>query len=304
MAILKHIHLKVYFMQTTTFYRDGLMKPSEWFSILSSVEAEKREESTSVYQLNITSKLSSQGLELEIGSYFGRTNETGLEEVKKLSFVRVRKLTSSELVYFTDIMTRNVSEKIVEKKEILDQVKKGEGASFLTAFLEENFPSTEKLEEIKVKIKARFVENGFKGFICSIFSAIANFFRKYNLYRTTGIYWPGNTHSYVCKVIAKRQNLIDAVLEANKKELSKNLGIPFEQFVTSQPDDLKKIYRDKVLELHPDKSKEKSHESFQQLERVWKDFLDLAVFDSNAAAAPEQNSFNPVQTKTDYAGVD
>lgn len=274
-------------MHTSLPFKDGLMKPSEWFSMLSNIEGEK--EPSRIFQVNVTSNISFKDQEINPGSYFIRTSEESLACLKKLSSARVRKLHSSELIYISDLMTKNVFQKILEKNEILEEVNKGNGAAFLTAFLAENFPSAEGLEEIRDKIQSRYFENSLSFILRRFFSAIANFFRKYNLYRTTGIYWPGNSHTYVCQVIAKRQNLIDIVLEANQEQLAKHLEVSLDQVKESNLDVLRKEYLAKAKELHPDQNKgdEKATKKIQTLNLIWEDFQRIADF-NNSVRKEEQ----------------
>ena len=118
------------------------------------------------------------------------------------------------------------------------------------------------------------------GVIRRIFSALNNIFRKYNLYLSTGIYWPGDSCTYALKVVSKIDRilptLVKTALEASKEVLSKCLEITLEDLESMEFGELKKNYHKKILTLHPDKNKDpKALEKFEEINQIWGDYSHL-----------------------------
>lgn len=253
-------------------YKFEEMLVTQWFDMLTTNDDQK--DPTYVYQLNASQDFAFDGQNKIAGIYYIRTDKESIEKLEP--FCTVTKLSFSEMVYLSDVFSRALSP---GEDEIKNLAAKGEAFRYLED-LEKDLPSTVGLKNLSEKIAVKYFDNSTMGFIRRIFSALNNIFRKYNLYLSTGIYWPGDSCTYAVKVVSRIDRilptLVKTALEASKEILSKCLEITLEDLESMELGELKKNYHKKILTLHPDKNKDpKAQEKFEEINQVWGDYSHL-----------------------------
>lgn len=244
---------------------------SQWFQTLA--QDSLKGEASHIYSMRVQEPFEIDDNKLEVGVYYVRAVKDDIEEVRP--FCKVRKLPFSELVYLSDVFSRVLPLILPVDDEIKNLVDKGETARFL----EKEVP-TKGLERLRVVIADKYFDHSLTGTVRRFFSAIINFFRKYNLYIETGIFWPGDSIAYADKVIAKvegiKQEFAKNALELSKEVLSDRLDISLEVLESLNLEEIKKLSRKKLFVLHPDKNpSDDASDKFNALNRVWNDFNQL-----------------------------
>ena len=188
----------------------------------------------------------------------------------------VSKLSVSQLIYLSDIFSRILPTVFPNGDDLKKIVEKGEAAKWNA-----EVASTGGLESLRDKIKLKYFDNSLTGILRKVFSAIINFFRKYDLYIETGIFWPGDSCHYADQVIAKigryKQAFTKIALAASKEVLGERLDLSLEELDSKGLSDLKKIYHKKISQLHPDKNPldPSAAIKFKEVNQVWGDFNEL-----------------------------
>jgi hypothetical protein len=252
------------------------MKVGEWFFMLAHTD-EHLDEKTRVYEMVAGSTFifnNKRDQPREPGTYYLRVSKAELQNLPPTC--KVKKLSFSEIVFLSDIFSTVMPQAIPEDNVIQELIERGDAS----LYLEKEIGSTVGLEKMRDKVQTKYFEKGIMSFVRSIFSALCNFFRKYNRYVKTGIYWPGNSCSYADKVIAQmnliKKIYVEKVIQASTEELSKNLGIPYEEIEHMELEEIRKLYKKKIIQLHPDKNPGQSDgELFKKLNAVFLDFEKL-----------------------------
>ena len=279
------------------FYNFSTMTVFQWFEMLSYDDLQ--ESRTHVYRIDASEPFEIDQVEQEAGIYYIRTVKDTIEQFEP--FCTVSKLSFSEIVYLSDIFSRVVPLIFPTDDEFTKLVETGGVAKLF----ENEVPSMRGLESLRVKIGAKYFDNSWMGAVRRVFSALINFFRKYNLYIKTGIYWPGNSCHYADKVVAKINHIklafAKTALEVSKEVLSDRLEISLEQLESMDIGQLKKIYHKKVLAVHSDKNHTDplAADKFQEINQVWGDFNELVKLCDGMRhnTNDESDEMSPVITK-------
>lgn len=256
-------------------YKLGEMLVTQWFDMLSTKD--DQEEPTHVYVLEASENFVLDGQAKVAGTYYLRTEKEDIEGLK--AFCTVSKLSFSDMVYLSDIFSRAIPTGLPTDDEMKKLAEKGEAFHYL----EKDIASTEGLESLSLKIGPKYFDNSLMGVVRRIFSALNNLFKKYNLYLETGIYWPGDSCTYASKVVSQidriKQVFAKTALEASKEILSSRLEISLDELEAMEFDQLKKLYRKKVLAVHPDKNNDPlAKDKFKEINQVWGDYNQLVKF--------------------------
>lgn len=266
-------------MHPSLFYPLNTMTVSQWFNMLASSE-QQEEFPAYIYEVIASSKFEINNQQQESGTYYMRATKddvnNNLNDLKGVA--KVRKLPFSEIVYLSDCFSTIIPKIIPSGDAIKELVEQSETASYL----EQNIASTAGLERMKNKVQEKYFD-GWMGVFRKFFSAIANFFRKYDSYLETGIYWPGSSISYANKVIDQINRLkkvyLNKVIPLSREKLIQRLDIKKEEAENLSFEDIKKIYKKKIILLHPDKNfnlpKEEIDQKFQQVNKVFGDYAEL-----------------------------
>jgi hypothetical protein len=254
------------------------MTVSNWFSMLSK---ERQEDSTYVYEVNASAKFKFNDFEQEPGQYFIRASKENVDYLK--GKCKVTKLSFSKIVYLSDLFSMPKLYAETKEKELPKAAQEGTASKYL----EDIFGSPLGLQQMRDRTDEKYFKKGLKGLILRFFSAIANFFRKYNLYLTTGIYWPGNSCAYAKKVIDKlnRVNgeMVKLAIQLSAEILSKEFNISYEEMIKMPFSEVKRHYKKKALLFHPDKQltpevQQEAAEKFRKINRIYRDFENLLLF--------------------------
>lgn len=271
-------------MQVPLLYSSHTMTERQWFDMLA--EDQNQEEKTYIHELWIGSRFSFEGEVYEPGIYYVRDSLESVEELRgalkkttKLGgeIYRVRKLSFSELLYLSERFASSLAQLFPSVDEVKEWVAIGE-ASRSFAELAELHTLTLDLKRMRDKVRTKYFNCGWKSMVRSCLSAIANFFLKYNLYAETGIYWPGNSCSWADKIIHQINQVNNAfalAIKANQQLLSECLEISLEELLQMEKEEVKKRWRAKVLQTHPDKFPAKA-EQFKKIKSIYRDFEELA----------------------------
>lgn len=301
-------------MSIPTLYSLNTMTVTEWFNMLANQKKVQEEEepddlagpkdsgASLVYEVDASepfflTKIAPEDLfddmgqvKLDVamnikdgGVYYMRALPQQVEEMRSnnpsVDF-QIRKLSSSEIVYLSDIYSMAIQNDLTtHNPELKKRVVDGEASRYFTKELDVTVAG---LETMRDRVWTKYFDQGVMGFLYRIFSAIANFFTKYREYTTdTGIIWPGNTCSYADKVV-KQINRLKAMyvlyaLEGSKRIVSERLGVSLDELEGLKVTDLKKYYHKKVMLLHPDKNQQdpKAGDKFGKVNRAWGDFVEL-----------------------------
>jgi hypothetical protein len=260
------------------------MTERQWFDMLA--EDQNQEEKTYIHELWIGSRFTFDGEVYEPGTYYVRDSLESIEELrealkkaKKLrgETCRVRKLSFSELLYFSERFASSLAQLIPSAEEVKEWVATGQASRSFDE-LAELPPLIGGLKRMRDAVRVKYFNGGWRSVVRSCFSAIANFFLKYNLYAETGIYWPGNSCSWANKIIHQINQVNRAfalAVKANQQLLSECLEIPLEELLQMEKKEVKKRWQKKALETHPDKFPAKVEE-FKKIKSVYRDFEELA----------------------------
>lgn len=262
------------FPSLSGFYPLTELSTDIWFNLL----VEDQDEKTHLYEVQSDHTFTYQGSILGPDIYLARASEKilNLEGVHK-----VRKLSFSELVYLSDCYSTELLRFLTPSQDEADAlIKEGKVADYFEdiendfpAFLDASFTLKKMAERVQIK----HFNRGIGGKLKRFFSLIANFFLKYDLYLETGIYWPGDSCVYANKVaqkINKLKNLFLSFEEGNKKLLAERLEISLEDFKGMDSQEIKKVWKEKILLVHPDKSPDEG-DRFTQINTIFRDFEAL-----------------------------
>jgi hypothetical protein len=268
------------------FYSLDTMTIPEWFKLLANEESQQNEEEekqqeidgTYVYEVQTDQHLVlANEVDLSPGIYYMRTSE---DNASKIQFCHVRKLSFSEIVFLSDIFTTVVTSLIPDPQEMKDIADKGESSKYFTE--EMNSIPCKGLEVMRERAWKKYFDKdlGLMAYVRRFFSAIANFFLKYNQFVDTGIYWPGNSCRYADQVVDQINRIkrvyIRQAYEASKEILCDRLGILPEEVEQKDFETMRLIYRKKILQVHPDKNKDpNANDQFNKVNRAWGDFGQL-----------------------------
>lgn len=235
-----------------------------WFQLLSRqadapIEHGERPE-LYIYQCCLNESLVSEEAEIVKGDYFTLSTKDWDSQV-----LNPRKLSFTEIVHLTDIL--------VDAAEIeggdgidLEELNQLAMAGKLHERAEEFFQVFEKpavqLKQMREKTAERYF-SGLSGRLLSIFSSLANFFRKYDLQIYTAILWPGDSCHYADRVVNQIQEIKQRFLkEFLEKAVRMNYHVLCEHLKVAatghhSAEEMKKLYFDLVRRLHPDHNRAK-----------------------------------------------
>lgn len=265
---------------------DNMTMP-EWFHMLSNDEPEKNPENpqtTYVYEIRAydTFQVNEEN-PLPAGLYYLRGSAEEVNLFASESFEKT-KLSFTQIIYLSDIFSVNIANMIPNAVSIKNLADEGEASRY---FYKDIDFVTKGLETMREKVWTRYFDQGFVGLVRRFFSAIANFFLKYDEYMDTGIDWPGNSCAYtdqVVDLINKRlkKPFICKAYKASRNALCERLELSVEDLESMDQVVLKKEYHEKVKQFHPDKNKSlKAADQFKAINRVWGDFVELRKLKEN-----------------------
>ncbi|CUI18054.1 hypothetical protein PNK_2460 [Candidatus Protochlamydia naegleriophila] len=238
-----------------------------WFQLISRQASEPEQSELPelyIYQCCLKESLALEGSEekeeLAKGDYF-TLGAKGWDD----QALNPRKLSFTEIVHLTDV--------IVCAADIgggsgmdLEEFNQLAMAGKLHERAEEFFQIFEKpaiqIELMKERTAERYF-SGLSGRILSIFSSLANFFRKYDLQIYTTILWPGDSCHYADQVVSQIQGAKQLFLkEFLEKAARVNYNLLCEHLKVAATghhcaEDVKKLYFDLVRQLHPDHNRAK-----------------------------------------------
>ncbi len=168
-----------------------------------------------------------------------------------------------------------VEKKLLDKHEVRKSLING---SFFT-----NYQLNEHVLDLLGDLNKQILEDefkyGLKGLVKRVLSATVNFFTK-GLLMLLGVkfFIPGNSCSWADKVIERAKEnkglILLVALQENEKLLSETMDIPLEQLRKEKFSDLNKIYKKKILKLHPDKILGKEKE-LMKLSQYWNNHKEI-----------------------------
>lgn len=281
-------------MSVSMFYSAEAMTANQWFGMLVNEienQGEEQEPSaqnrqTRIYAVKADEEFVFNDAVHEAGVYYMRARPEQAEELNNQPLdLSVGKLSFSDIVYVSDLFTAVINKLIPEENEIDRLIDQGEAACYFKNEL--SMAPAESLETMRQKVWTKYFDQGIMGFVYRFFSALANFFKKYNNIAApdTNVFWPGNSCHYADQVIQDLNQKLNKIkpiyiqyaYKASKEIVSDSLGVPLEELENLEMRDLKKFYNKKVLQLHPDKNQSdpKASEKFEKINRTWGDFVEL-----------------------------
>lgn len=255
---------------------------NQWFEL---IVRGRQEDNTYIYEVTTISPTFNASAQEE--GYYVRASQGEVEDLK--NSYNVRKLSFAEVVHISDCLYSGLTVFPPSLDVIKELIGNGGIARYFEE-LEEKFPSppsfTLSLKMMSDRVNEKYFGHGWRSLILSFFSAIANFYLKYNLYMETGVRWPGNTCSWVDKVINQIktiQKIYLTTLQVNREILHETMNIPLADLEKMTLEDVKALRRKAALKLHPDRhpnlvephEKEKINANFDKVYKVISNFEKL-----------------------------
>jgi hypothetical protein len=244
----------------SNYYSLNTMTVTQWFDMLAAENNQPKEADANkvvlpmhIYEVNVRKDFYINPAEvLTPGVYYMRASK---EYIKILPIhCKAKKLSFAQLVHLSDCFS-TVIKNMMPADRLKDTAEEGNLAN---QFEEIKKVRPEGLKKMRAVVWTKWYEKGWVALIRRCFSAIGNFFKKYDLYIYTGIYLPGNSCTYADKVV-ENIHRIKTVILSNAINISQEnvydiLEVPQEEKGVISFDEIKRRYRRKMLQVHPDRN--------------------------------------------------
>ncbi len=252
----------------------SILKRDQWFELLAQ---NSTGEKTYIYEVTEENAVQNnppspdKEADSDCAISYKRLSARDLAKLDPLA--SARKLSFSEIVYLSDGYTGFFINSLPAVDQIKDLVNEGEAARVFSSF-----PfAMANLALMNDRVKVKYFNSDWMGKFRSFFSAISNFFRKYNLYIETGVYWPGDSSSWANQLVNQfdvAKKVLVVASELSKEKVSECSKVPLDHIKKMSSDDVKKLRKLCALKNHPDKSQD-NVEKFKEINKLTHDLEEL-----------------------------
>ncbi len=247
----------------SNYYAVNSLTHIQWFDMLATENNQPKEADAGkvvppmhIYEVRIRKALHispEEGGTLTPGVYYMRASK---EYIKILpTHCRAKKLSFAQLVHLSDLYSATIKNKMPANR-----LKEIAAEGNLAERFEEEIKKirSEGLKKMRTTVWTKWYEKGWMGIVCRCISAIGNLFRKYDLYTYTGIFWPGNSCNYADKVVENinrmKTNILFNAINVSQENIYTILEVPQEEKREISFAEIRRRYRRKLREIHPDKN--------------------------------------------------